>query len=66
MHGSIQITDTTYGDLPEENIQKVLNTFQNTRQNPPAALAQSENLPPELIQLARLLLDQYNQNAKKT
>jgi integrase len=64
MHGSIQITDEVYGALPEENIKRVIETFQEYRSNPSAAAippVSGENFPPELLQLARLLLAQMGE-----
>jgi integrase len=57
MHANIGITDGIYGVLPEENVRKAISQLNITPKTAPPAPVTGE-LPPELIQLARLLLEQ--------
>ncbi len=59
MHANLGITDGIYGELPEENVKRVIAKF-----GPKASQKQEDiqtsgpDLPPEVIQLARLLMEQ--------
>jgi integrase len=68
MHASLGITDGLYGVLPEENVRQVLSTFHSQNAGPQAPQKQTNRdagtLSPEVIQLARLLMEQINSQKK--
>ena len=64
MHATIGITDGLYGVLPEENVRQVLSTF---HAGPPIQdhhIQDVGTLSPDIIQLARLLMEQMNAQKK--
>lgn len=69
MHANMGITDGLYGVLPEENVKRVLATFRQeaaqASHSTPNTGSLPADLPPELLQLARILLAQMGELTKK-